>query len=279
MPTIESRQFRQLLAGIRDKEVLIPRLRAYWFNPNLPFVSIPTRDFEQRLPDGWFHPSEHPLWPERMLYYYLAFPNKMVPEPSDMNKVLAVTQGIFWHYFTQSCLEDLGLLRIVNPKGHHAWQRVEKFVQDKRLLSKGSMDGQLNSDNIPTLSADEGFEFKTMSVAKMSGCPRGAPDDMDRLTWWKTKNTQYYAQNQEYLRMSGLSFMRVLILGLQSPFPMIELRVPYSYGEAMKVADKYARVIQALADRNLPDPCCSPKSQEAIECPARNVCPIGLGSI
>ena len=76
--------------------------------------------------------------------------------------------------------------------------------------------------------------------------------------------------------MSGLHFMRVLILGLQSPFPMIELQVPYSYGEAMKVADKYGRVIQALADRNIPDPCCAPRSQQAIECPARNVCPVGL---
>lgn len=276
MPTVESRQFRQMLAGVRDKEILIPRLRAYWFNPKLPFVQIPVRDFEQREPDGWFHPSEHPTWPERMLYWYLAFPNKMVPQPSDMNKVLAVTQGVFWHFFTQSCLEDMGLLRVVNPKGHTSWLRVEKYVEDRRLLSRGSMDGVVNSDNISTLPHDEGFEFKTMSVAKMSGCPRGAPDDQDRLLWWKNKNPEYYAQNQEYLRMCGLHFMRVLILGLQSPFPMIELQVPYSYSEAMKVADKYGRVIQALADRNVPDPCCRPKSQEAILCPARQVCPIGL---
>jgi hypothetical protein len=276
MSTVEGRQFRQLLAGIRDKEVLIPRLRAYWFNPKLPFITIPVRDFEQRLPDGWFHPSEHPTWPERMLYFYLAFPNKMVPEPADMNKVLAVTQGVFWHFFTQSCLEDMGLLRVVNPKGHTSWQRVECYVEDRSLLSRGSMDGVVNSDNIPVLRADEGFEYKTMAVAKMSGCPRGAPDDQDRLTWWRTKNPEYYAQTQEYLRMSGLSFMRVLILGLQSPFPMIELQVPYSYSEASKTAEKYARVIQALADRNIPDPCCTPRSQEAIQCPARQVCPVGL---
>jgi hypothetical protein len=276
MPTVESRQFRQVLAGIRDKEILIPRLRAYWFNPRLPLVQIPVRDFEQRLPDGWFHPSAHPTWPERMLYYYLAFPNKMVEQPSDMGRVLAITQGVFWHYFTQSCLEDMGLLRVVNPKGKHAWERVEKYVEDKRLLSRGSMDGVVNSDNIPVLGADEAFEFKTMSVAQMSFCPKGAPDDIERLRWWKTRHPEYYAQNMEYLRMSGLTNMRVLVLGLQSPFPMIELQVPYSYGEAMKVADKYARVIQALADRNIPDPCCRPKSQEAILCPARHVCPIGL---
>lgn len=276
MPTVESRQFRQMLAGIRDKEVLIPRLRAYWFEPKLPFITLPIRDFERREPDGWFHPSEHPTWPERMLYFYLAFPNKMVPRPNDMNKVLAVTQGVFWHYFTQSCLEDMGLLRVVNPRGRTSWERVERYVEDKRLLSKGSMDGQLNSDNIATLRADEGFEFKTMSVAQMGFCPRGAPDDMERLKWWKERHPEYYAQNMEYLRMSGLSYMRVLILGLQSPFPMIELQVPYSYSEAMKVADKYARVIQALADRNVPDPCCTPKSQQAIECTARNVCPVGL---
>jgi hypothetical protein len=276
MPTLENRQFRQMLAGIRDKEILIPRLRAYWFNPKLPFVTIPVRDFYRREPDGWFHPSSHPTWPERMLYYYLAFPNKMVARPDDMNKVLAVTQGVFWHYFTQSCLEDMGLLRVVNPKGRNAWDRVEKYVEDKRLLSRGSMDGVVNSDNISILDRDEGFEFKTMSVAQMSFCPKGAPDDIDRLLWWKERHPEYYAQNQEYLRMSGLSHMRVLILGLQSPFPMIELQVPYSYGEAMKVADKYGRVIQGLADRNIPDPCCRPKSQQAIECPARHVCPVGL---
>jgi hypothetical protein len=276
MPTIESRQFRQMLAGVRDKEVLIPRLRAYWFNPKLPFVTIPVRDYVKREPDGWFHPSTHPLWPERMLYYYLAFPAKMVGAPDDMNKVLATTQGVFWHFFTQSCLEDMGLLRVVNPRGRNAWERVERYVEDRRLLSRGSMDGVVNSDNISILAHDEAFEFKTMSVVQMSFCPKGAPDDIDRLRWWKDRHPEYYAQAQEYLRMSGLPYMRVLILGLQSPFPMIELQVPYSYGEAMKVADKYGRVIQALADRNLPDPCCSPRSQEAILCPARNVCPVGL---
>jgi hypothetical protein len=276
MPSTEVRQFRQLLAGIRDKEVLIPRLRAYWFNPKLPFVSIPTREFVHREPDGWFHPSEHPTWPERMLYYYLAFPAKQIPEPDDMNKVLAVTQGIFWHFFTQSCLEDMGLLRVINPRGRNSWERVEKYVEDKRLLSRGSMDGVVNSDTVAVLKADEGFEFKTMAVAKMSTCPKGAPDDIERLRWWRDKNPVYYYQSQEYLRLSGLPYMRVLILGLQSPFPMIELQVPYSWGEANKTAEKYERVIQALADRNLPDPCCRAKSQEAIMCPARNVCPIGL---
>lgn len=276
MSSIEGRQFRQLLAGIRDKEILIPRLRAYLFQPKLPFVTIPVRDFEQRLPDGWFHPSEHPTWPPRMLYWYLAFPNRMLGEVSDINKVLAVTQGVFWHYLVQSCLEDMGLLRVINPKAPTSWLRVEKYVEDKRLLSRGSMDGVINSDNIPVLFEDECFEFKTQSVAKMSGCPRGAPDDQDRLTWWRVKNAGYYAQTQEYMRMSGLRYTRVLILGLQAPFPMIELRVPYSYGEATKTADKYASVIQALADRALPDPCCTPRSQQAIECPARQVCPIGL---
>jgi hypothetical protein len=273
------RQLRRVLGGLRDKEVIIPRLRTYLFNPKFTALTIPLKDFEQRPPDGWFHPSGHPLWPERMLYYYLSNPDRLLAEPADINFVLAVTQGSFWHYFVQACLVDMDLLREVNSKAPVPWLKVEKYVEDPRLRSRGSTDGIINSDNIASLDEDEVFELKTMAVAKMSGCPRGAPDDSERLVWWRLKNPGYYAQTQEYMRMSGLRFTRVVILGLQSPFPMIELQVPYSYGEAMKVADKYARVVQAVADRTLPLPCCNVGSKEAIMCPARQVCPVGLGMV
>ena len=182
---LAGRQFRHVLAGIMDKEVLIPRLRTYLFNPKFTAITIPVRDFVQRAPDGWFHPSTHPLWPERMLYYYLSDPTRLLSEAPDINFVLAVTQGSFWHYFVQPCLLDMGLLRVVNPQAEHPWEKVEKYVSDPRLHSHGSTDGIINSDNIKPLNEDEVFEFKTMAVAKMSGCPRGAPDDPDRLGWWR----------------------------------------------------------------------------------------------
>ena len=278
--SLASRQFRSVLVGVSNKEVLVPRLRAFFSGvPAFPVVSIPIRRFERREADGWFHPSEHPMWTARQLYYYLVNSTNFHSRELDVVGVLAVTQGVFWHYFIQAVMEDLGLLRVIDSKGENSWDRVECPVEDKRLRSRGSMDGIINSDNIPVLEHDESFEFKSMSVNKMSGCPQGPPDAPARLAWWKEKNPGYYFQSQEYLRLSGLAATRVLIMGIQAPFPMIELRVPYSYTEASKTADKYALAVQGAADGVPPDPCCNIGSAQARDCFVRYYCPVGRGEI
>lgn len=273
---LAKRQFVTMLGKVRDQEIVVPRLLAFFSGtPVLPVVSIPIRNFEVRHPDGWFHPSTHPLMTERQLYHYLVHPQEWLPDPFSVTSILAVTQGVFWHYFVQSILEKIGLLRVINPDGEHSWDRVECPVEDPVLRSKGSLDGIINSDNVPVLQEDEGFEFKTMSTFSMKQCPRGAPDDRARLEWWKADHPEYYAQNQEYMRMRGLNHMRVVVLGLQSPFPFIELKVPYSPSAAWVVSDKYARVIQAVADRSYPAQCCVVGSTQAKLCSARGICPIG----
>jgi len=46
------------------------------------------------------------------------------------------------------------------------WLKVEKYVEDPRLRSRGSTDGIINSDNIASLDEDEVFELKPWLLPK-----------------------------------------------------------------------------------------------------------------
>lgn len=94
----------------------------------------------------------------------------------------------------------------------------------------------------------------------------------------KDKKPEYYAQAQEYMRMSGYDMMRMLIVGPDYPYPMKEIVIPYDRVAAMAVRDKYLRVRQAVADQVLPEACCGIRSTTAKQCFAREVCPVGLVS-
>ena len=261
------RQFRRVLREIIGKEIIIPRLRTFLFDPHFREITIQLDGWSGRPPDGWFHPSTHPSWTERQLYYYLLNPEGVTPEPFELSSVLAITQGTFWHSFLLGIMVEAGIL------SHN-----EVYVEDPVLKSRGSMDGLLDVDNLP-ITEPESLELKTMRGSIMQGCPKGPPDDPAKQAWFKIKHLTYYLQAQEYMRMANIARHRVLIIGIESPFPMIELVVPYSFTDAMFTADKYKRVIQAVADRIPPDPCCSYGSPTAKVCPVRLSCPIGLGNV
>lgn len=269
-----AREFQRVLKGAIKDEVLIPPLRAILTNPRFEGFEVPIPEFRPRKPDGWFHPSTHPLWPERMLYYYIAEPQKMLDMELDTDGAMATTQGTFWHAFLQHVMLIHGLVKLMTPSGRFPHDKVEFYVEDKELGSRGSMDGILNEEVLPIDKAI-GLEIKTMFSAKLARCPKGSPHSPERLAWLKEKCPEYYAQAQEYLRMSGYSEQRFFFMGLEYPYPMVEIAVPFSYSDSQRIADKYRRVRQAVADRELPDPCCAIRSAQSRQCPARAVCPIG----
>jgi hypothetical protein len=236
-------------------EILVPILRSYLYDPKFPSFTVPVRGFEARPPDGWFHPSTHPLWYERQLYYYLTEPQAFVGEPYDPTSAMTVTQGQFWHTFIQACLTDCGWLKGVEVK-----------VEDKETGSRGSMDG---------IGDEEVWEFKTMRATKAQKIVQGAPNDPRVIASFKALVPGYYAQAQEYMRLSGLRRWRGLILSLEWPFPLREIAMPYDELMAYQIRTKYLTVRQAVADQSVPKPCCGVGSKEAKACPARTICPIG----
>jgi hypothetical protein len=271
----QAREFQRLLKGAFSDEVLIPILRALLTNPRFDGFEVPIPDFRPRRPDGWFHPSTHPLWPERMLWWYLVAPERLLDVELDTDGAMATTQGTFWHSFLQHVMLVHGLVLIMNPEGRFPHDKVEFFVSDEEHGARGAMDGVLNPDKLP-LTVPIGLEIKTMRPSKLNTCPKGGPKDPARLEWLKKKCPEYYAQAQEYLRMSGYTEQRFLFIGIEYPFYMLEISVPFSYGDSQVVVDKYRRVRQAVAGGYMPDPCCTPKSTLAKQCTARGVCPVGM---
>lgn len=253
--------FRKTMASIANGEVVIPIIRAKLWNPDFDSFTIEVEGFKNRPWDGWFHPSTHPTWPERMLYYYLTEHERLVAEPFDTASVMAITQGNFWHTFVQKVLIDAGYL-IPPPEG-----QKEHGFSDTETRSRGSVDG---------LSVDsEVFEYKTMMTAKMARIERGAPTDPAVLESFKRLAPEYFFQGQEYMRLSGFRRWRGVIQGLEYPFEMREIAMEFDPAAAYGIRDKYRAVLQAVADQRLPLACCAPKSDLAKVCPARLVCPVG----
>lgn len=270
--------FARILKGALKDEVIIPPLRAVLTAPRFDGFTVEIPDFHPRSPDGWFHPSTHPLWPERLLWFYINNPDDFLDTDLDTDGTLATTQGTFWHAFIQHVMLMHDMVLEMTPQAAHTWDKVEYFVSDPIVMSRGAMDGVLNPD---VLNIDEpiGLELKTMRSAKLSTCPKGGAKDPSRVEWLKTKCPEYYAQAMEYLRMSGYSEQRFLFMGLEYPFPMVEISVPYDYSTAMLTVEKYRRVRQAVADGDLPDPCCEPRSATSRSCQARAVCPVAGGTM
>ncbi len=247
--------FRKLLAGAASGEIIVPVIQAALWNPQFQSFTVQVQGFEDREPDGWFHPSTHPRWPERMLYYYLTEPSRLQGEPFDPASTMAVTQGQFWHSFVERVLLDAGV-----------WTKVEVPFEDPETGSRGHVDG---------LSDTEIGEFKTMREMRARKIAKGAPDDPAVVESFRTLVPEYYAQGQEYMRISGYRRWRALILSLEYPFSFREVAMDYDHHFGGQIRDKYMRVRQAAADYRPPPPCCAPSSKEAKACPARLVCPVG----
>lgn len=249
-----SPQFRNLMSSARRQEIVLPAIRTYLFQANFPGfeVHMPGTAESKREPDGWFHPSTHPSWPARQLYYYLVAPELLVVEPMDLLGTMATTAGTFWHAFLQACLLDQGII-----------EAVEVEVEDEETGSRGSLDGRLNTG--------DGWEFKTMNPMKMSRI-NTVVDFIERCP-------DYYMQAIEYMRLSGYPRMVFTILNTSYPFDMKELIIPYERSEGERIREKYLIVRQAVADQRLPMPCCSMGSKMIETCPARLTCPVATGEI
>lgn len=247
--------FRKLVQGAVSGEIIVPVIQAALWSPEFKSFDVQVGGFVNRPPDGWFHPSEHPLWPERMLYYLLTAPDRLVSEPFDPMSTMAITQGNFWHSFIEKVLLEAGV-----------WKAIEVEAVDHETGARGSMDG---------VSDTEVGEFKTMRGARAAKIAKGAPDSPEVVDSFRALVPEYWAQGQEYMRLSGYRRWRAVILSLEYPFAMREVAMGYDHAFNHQTREKYMRVRQAVADQRLSMPCCAPASKEAQACPARLVCPMG----
>lgn len=269
-------RFRRTADMIKSNLYLVPLVEAYLRASKFPKVfDVTFRDEgQERVPDGFFHPSTHPTMPARQLYYYLtADPDDLIPEDIGYENRMAMIMGTAVHSFIQTCLIAAKLL--IKPTGtcvacgkQHGTRKgqCDEFgAIDKTLGRRGHMDGILD---IPEWGRGL-FEFKTINPKACYGLSHG------NLEWLKTKKPDYYAQVQDYLDMTGMQKAIILFCILGFPWKLVEIEVPYDAAFVIALKRKYQEVRDAEKVGVPPDPCCAPRSKEAKACFARQVCPIG----
>jgi hypothetical protein len=274
--------FRRMADMIDDQLVLKPLIESYLLQAKFPdrFDVTFHKAGKERKPDGWFHPSTHPEWPARMLYYYMTAPDQMEREQLSYESRMAVTMGTAVHGFIEMAIRDAGLMLPLvgtcpacqRPHGTGKNQCDEFGVCDPQIGVRGHMDGILriaaagrrwNPDHPGVL------EFKTTNP----NAGRGLADN--DLEMFIAKWPGYYAQVQDYMEASGLRQAIVLIAILGYPWKLVEIQVPYDPGFVIGLRRKYQTVRDHEKMGVPPDPCCAPFSADAKACPARYVCPIG----
>lgn len=268
-------EFRGIASDAEKGLVLTPLLRTFLFEAQFPAdFWVHFKKEQRRAPDGWFHPSEHPLWTERRLYYYLTAPHLLIPEPMEYMGTLSVTIGKALHGFIEMCLQVQGVLMTpdrLRAAGYEVDPETgEPMVKDEETGARGRPDG-VTEIHVPQYThwPRQIFEFKSSNDMKLSRI-----DDLD-LEAYKEKWPGYYAQNQEQMRLSGLSVTLVLFMALGYPWKFKEFHVPADPRFQAQIREKYLRARKAAAAGSPPIPCCSPGSSTARTCESRGVCPIG----
>lgn len=260
-----SGSMRDLSRGLLVK----PILHNYLYDARFPAFDLhfPKQEME-RKPDGWFHPSTHPTMPARTLYHYLAHPETFPVEKKQYMSTLAVTLGKVSHEFTQMCLTDAGIrpeeLQQCTTCDPRADCR-EAGVIDRDLGERGHVDGILDFTGYPNVPDEKTrviWEFKTSNdnFGRLSNIA-----DLD-IEAFRKKWPVYYAQQQSYLRMSGLAYSIVLMMEMTYPFVMKEFHIPFDIAFSTEVANKYRAVRQAVADQRPPLCCGSKGCPLAIPC-------------
>jgi hypothetical protein len=275
MTTKMTPNFRRVAEGAGKDLLLKPLVRAKLNGGTWPEFTTRVRGSNAKQDashiDGWFHPSTHPTMGERQLYYYLTEPENWNPEPFSVESRISMTMGTMMHDFMETVMLDADLLirpqgNCINckrPHGKGKGKCPEHGAIDPVLKSRGHMDGLVH----PRIKEQTGFEYKTSVMTSLR-----TVDDLDTDAY-RAKWPYYYAQNQEYMRMTGLRDFIVLFQGVGTPWEMREFHVPFDIEYSMGIERKYKSVRDHVAAGVVPqEPCdgCKPRGKMARECGATN---------
>lgn len=261
--------FSGTMRDVSQGLIVKPILHNYLFDARFPDFTLEFKNHRmERDPDGWFHPSTHPLWEERVLYQYLADPTSLPVEKKKYMGTLAITLGHAGHQLVEVSLTDAG----IRPAHLQVCEMcppergcTEAGVRDDDLGERGHMDGVLDLSgfpNVPEEKTEPVFEFKTShdEFGRLSKIP-----DLDTDAF-RAKWPTYWSQTQRYMRLSRRPYTIVLMMEMVYPFTMREFHIAYDPGFNAQIDAKYRRVRQAVADR-VPPTCCGLKG-----CPAAIAC-------
>jgi hypothetical protein len=258
----------QTMASMASADLLIKPLLYRYFHeaefPDTHTVTFRKEESEDRVPDGWFHPSEHSTKTARQLYHYLAEPEQWQGWRPDYTLRMSVLMGSAVHDFGEMALKHLGLL--MQPSGTcvacgkpQPSECKEFGARDDETGSRGHMDGILRL----AILGMGGFELKTCAPMVIRNIADGD------VVAFRKKWPYYYAQIQEYMRMTGLPFYIVLFFGMGNPWEMREFKIEADLLFQQQTKNTYLAARRAFELGKPPEACCGPRSKQSRECPAR----------
>lgn len=148
----------------------------------------------------------------------------------------------------------------------------------RRSISSVEFVGLLQTKCVTVDSADHTYLCGDQMVPTHNTMKEGRLKMMEDSARYLELNPSYHLQANEYMRMSGIHRERVLVMSLTFPYEMKEFVIEYDHQLGRKTAEKYERVLQAVADGR-PPLCdgCSTKAKQG--CPSRFVCQAEMASI
>lgn len=247
-------------------QLIVPQLQAGLYEPRWEKFSIDIEAYEERDPDYHFHPSSHPTWPVRWLYWWMVDPGLFPPE-KDPRKTLSVTFGSFWHMLIQHVGLHHGIWHPQPICGHDAAKtagfqntQAEVCVEDTDTLSRGHADGEHPDE-------ESGIEVKTMNPMTARKIPTNLHvSDPTLLDLWKKMKPGYWYQAQEYMRLRGWGRMITVVCPTSYPFDMIEIHIPRDEAIITEIRVKYEMALEAVERQQEPPLCHAPMTREAESC-------------
>ena len=230
----------------------------------------------QRAPDGWFHPSTHPILDERQLYYYLTAPDTWAADPFDYGPRMSVLMGSATHSLFQHVMINIAVLVTprgisvccLRPHGTGAGECDEWGVSDAALRRRGHMDGLLE---LPGWGCGEGiFDLKTCAPPVIRGVPH------NDLVLFKKRWPKYWAQAQEYMALTGKQQVLVLFLAMSEGWDMREFTIPRDDAYIVSLEAKYRSVLNHVGAGVVPAVACCTGGAPARRCPAAT-CSVKIG--
>ena len=192
--------------------------------------------------DGWFHASTHPGLSQEELIAYLEQRSK--PYKPNYVSSMSTIFGTLVHVVVQGTIEyyKIGVPLPVGscvacgrPRtGKNACR--EHAVIDEETHSRGHMDaivtvgpGGINVLDIKTIKPWGTYGLKE------------APDM--NLEYFKETWAKYYAQLQDYMRMTGIRNSICFFMAMGNPWEMREYHIPYDPTFAFGIEQRYKRAL------------------------------------
>jgi hypothetical protein len=215
--------------GCLVKPIWLTFLQSSKIDINMHLVSSWTK---QRDFDGWFHASTHPSLNTEELIAYLQQRNK--PFKPDYVSTMSTLFGTMLH---DGLCVACGL-----PRPGHGRKVFcdEHGAVDHALRSRGHLDA-IGNFNVQGIRGIDAKSIKPWGVYGLKDAP-----DMD-LEYFRERWPKYYAQGQDYMRMTGLRQFIFFFVAMGNPWELREYHFDYDEVFAYGIEQRYRQARQLAA--------------------------------